>query len=118
MEKIKEYKFIIIIGLVFLGLLFYWFQIRPINIKKNCSQIREVIPADIGITKNQADINTKIYNEKCGIGGEYQGNGRLQSFKCYLLEKDTRERVPASEKTAIRETTKNEYDLCLRNNGL
>lgn len=36
MKKIKEYKGIIIIGLIILGFAFYWFQLRPINIKKNC----------------------------------------------------------------------------------
>ena len=36
MEKIKEYKYIILIGLLVLGIIFYWFQIRPTQIVKNC----------------------------------------------------------------------------------
>jgi hypothetical protein len=38
MEKIKEYKGIIIIVLVLVLGAFYWFQIRPIQIIKYCSK--------------------------------------------------------------------------------
>lgn len=37
MEKIKQYKYIILIALIILGISFYWFQIRPSQIKKECS---------------------------------------------------------------------------------
>lgn len=36
MEKIKEYKYIILIILVILGFIFYWFQLRPLQIRKGC----------------------------------------------------------------------------------
>jgi len=37
MNKLKEYRLIIIIGLLILGGLFYWFQYRPSQIKKKCA---------------------------------------------------------------------------------
>ncbi len=37
-KKINEYKGIIIIVFIVLGGWFYWFQLRPIQIKKECSQ--------------------------------------------------------------------------------
>lgn len=40
MEKIKQYKVIIIIGLVIIGFGFYWFQIRPSQIRIECGEKR------------------------------------------------------------------------------
>ncbi len=39
MKKIKEYIIIIIIGVIVLGGAFYWFELRPLSIKKDCSWI-------------------------------------------------------------------------------
>jgi hypothetical protein len=37
MEKLKEYKYIIlIIGLVVLGFAFYWYEYKPTKIKERC----------------------------------------------------------------------------------
>ncbi|MDO8604820.1 MAG: hypothetical protein Q7K40_05525 [bacterium] len=36
MEKIKEYRGIIIIALIILAFSFYWFETRPSLIKKDC----------------------------------------------------------------------------------
>lgn len=37
MEKLREYKYIILLQLVILGFAFYWFEYRPIKIKEKCS---------------------------------------------------------------------------------
>lgn len=37
MEKFKQYKYIILILIVILGFAFYWFQLRPSEIRKYCS---------------------------------------------------------------------------------
>lgn len=37
MEKLKEYKYLILILLIILGFSFYWFEWRPYRISKNCS---------------------------------------------------------------------------------
>ncbi|MES2023855.1 MAG: hypothetical protein V4439_04170 [Patescibacteria group bacterium] len=113
MKKIKENKEIVIIVVLVLGFLFYWFQLRPVMIKKNCSWFTEVTPADIGITKEQADINKiKLSNGECS-----DSQGRLSSFSCYMLEKDTAVRPPSPEKTETKEATKIQYDKCLKHNG-
>lgn len=36
MNKVKEYKWIIIITFLILGFSFYWFQYRPSEIKSRC----------------------------------------------------------------------------------
>ncbi len=51
MEKIQEYKYIIILGLTSLILGFYWFQLRPSLIKKNCSLTTKTIQATPEVTK-------------------------------------------------------------------
>ncbi len=35
MDKLKEYKYIVL-GVVILGAAFYWFQLRPAQIRKEC----------------------------------------------------------------------------------
>mgnify|MGYP001363335432 CR=1 FL=1 len=39
MEKLKEYKYIIIIVLIILGLVFYWFEWRPSRIMIKCNDL-------------------------------------------------------------------------------
>jgi len=39
MEKIKQYKWIIIIGLIVFGLYFYWYQWKPHETRKFCGGI-------------------------------------------------------------------------------
>jgi len=36
MEKLKQYKYIILITLMILGLTFYWYSYRPYHITKLC----------------------------------------------------------------------------------
>jgi len=42
MEKIKQYKFIILIVIIILGIAFYWFEWRPAQIRKECSERSKV----------------------------------------------------------------------------
>ena len=56
MKIIKEYKIIIIIGLVLFVSVFYWFQIRPSNIRKNC--IKEINYANLGAQYVQGKYKT------------------------------------------------------------
>lgn len=37
MNKLKQYKYIILILLIVLGFIFYWYEIRPAKIRHNCS---------------------------------------------------------------------------------
>ena len=114
MKNIKQYKIFLIIGLVIIGFGFYWISIRPVQIKKNCAWTKEVIPADAGVTKEQAEINKKIYD-----------NCILSSWKCaggphnrVGLARDTLERLPQPERTEIIEASDSEYKTCLRQHGL
>jgi len=109
MEKFKKYKEIFIVAVVILGLAFYWFQLRPTMIKKECSWFTQVISADAGITKEQADAMRKESLEQCGK--------RSTGMPC-LLDKYSEERDPQPGKQITRDATKSEYDACLRRNGL
>ncbi len=94
------------------GFVFYWFQIRLTVIKKNCSWITYIVPADPGVTKEQADFNKKALDQ---CNSQPPPNNGIKMF-CY--QKDIEERPPKSEKEVVREATKDEYDLCLRRQGL
>jgi hypothetical protein len=39
MEKLKEYKYIILILFFILGFAFYWYEWRPTQIKKKCFDV-------------------------------------------------------------------------------
>jgi hypothetical protein len=115
MEKIKEYKLLIIVLIVF-SFIFYWTQMRETLIKKDCSTIVEVVPAKGEITKEQAELN-KVMFEQCKLDNP---GGRLFSVssKCSLLEEGTVARPYQPEKEEIREATEEEYKTCLRQRGL
>lgn len=36
MHKFKEYKYTVLITLIILGIAFYWFQLRPAQVRKDC----------------------------------------------------------------------------------
>lgn len=143
MEKfIKENKNIIVICVIILGLLFYWFQLRPVSIKKNCSFTTKVIPADAGITKEQAEQN-KIDFEQCklkyplvpfndigGINGvsyyqymiiiedsttEIQ---REEIKECNDTSQNTTERISSPERREKISVSEKKYSQCLREHGL
>jgi hypothetical protein len=61
MRKLKEYSLIILIGLLVIGCLFYWYEIRPIKIRKQCWDI-----AFEKTTAKNGDRDDVIYNyQKC-----------------------------------------------------
>jgi hypothetical protein len=60
----KNNKFIMIHGVVILVLIagwFYWFQYRPILIRKNCAEQTRVALNTAGSSASTSDINT-VYN--------------------------------------------------------
>ncbi len=114
MNKIKENKGVFIIGIIIFSLLFYWFQIRPTSIKKECSWSIEVIEADPGVTEAQAKENKESF-EECSAK---KSSGRVTSFNCYLLGENSTARAPQPERTEINVATDDEYRTCLRQNGL
>ena len=116
MEKFKKYKEIFIVAVVILGLAFYWFQLRPVQIKKECSWFTQIIPADAGVTKEQAEINKKAFTE-CSVKNDVQGTGAF-NFKVPCNSENIEERAPVSEREFASAATKSEYEVCLRRNGL
>ena len=51
MKKIKEYWIIILLILFVVGGLFYWYELRPTKILKECSKWKELSFYDAGATK-------------------------------------------------------------------
>lgn len=101
MENLKKHKEIVIIFLI-LGITFYWFQVRPAQIKKSCSLVTEIKEA---ITKEQAEINKVELKEACEKYPNY----------CTILGIETEERP---QKIEVHEASDKEYNQCLRQHGL
>ena len=65
MEKLKQYKYIILILLITLGFVFYWFEYRPTKIKETCSAEAHMglrILAEANDNKRQEMINSYYYD--------------------------------------------------------
>jgi len=55
MEKVKQYKFLILLGILILGFIFYWFEWRPAQIRKECAERSK--------SKIYNDRYSNIYNQ-------------------------------------------------------
>lgn len=119
MEKLKEYKVIIIITLVILGGAFYWLSLRQVLIKKNCFWFTEITPATEGMSKAQFETTKKVAEETCNQDSKVNTNYEYNvSWNRTCNIPDAKLMLPQPEKKEIREATKSEYDNCLRRNGL
>jgi len=72
MEKIKQYKYIILISLIILGLAFYWYEWKPMQTKKDCADWAiETIDKNIGpgyvpvAERPDRNPDFNIYYERC-----------------------------------------------------
>ena len=74
MEKIKEYKYVILIVLLIIGYAFYWLQIRPELTRKECAGVaidrinafnegKGYVPINERADRNDTDFNR--YFERC-----------------------------------------------------
>lgn len=66
MDKLKQYKYIILIVLVILGFIFYWYEYRPMKIKQQCSadaQFDQRATMETNDLKRQEFIN--MYYDDC-----------------------------------------------------
>ncbi len=65
MKKIKEFKGIIIIIFILISGAFYWYELRPMQIKKNCHKISSTrkINWDKMIYENKDGSIGKSYSE-------------------------------------------------------
>jgi len=119
MEKLKEYKYIILISLIVLGAAFYWFEYRPSHIKHVCSwekKHHDLIPAWPGLTNEEKNTQITKCNEESNSSNQFI---RLFADSCIKdVEKDIAPRpaVPAWDEWVT--TSDTEYKFCLRNKGL
>ncbi len=57
MQKLKEYKYIILIALVILGFVFYWYEIRVSKIYSSCSRkISNIIKENPNLERDGIEV--------------------------------------------------------------
>lgn len=118
--KNKNISIIIIcLSLLIVGSSFYWFQVRPSQIRRDCSWTKKHSDAVVGVTQEEADrrkaecIERQNKNKESGMLSDawYELNvkGCEDTYKSSTSQpaKDWYEK--ASEK---------EYDFCLHSKGL
>lgn len=92
---------------------FYWFELRPSTIRKNCSWIHEQSPEIKAISGDESVIvpNTSNLDLNTWEGLNAEAEAKLMM----------RKKVGSSAVSAMdywRKSTSKEYDFCLRSNGL
>ena len=67
MEKLKQYKPIILIALVVLGFAFYWYSYRPMKIVENCTNgARErAYDEEFYINQNESRLDYENFYQRC-----------------------------------------------------
>lgn len=73
MEKIKQYKYIILIALIILGFTFYWYEWKPMQTKKDCADraIETIDKNNIGrnyvpvAERTDRNLDFNIYYGRC-----------------------------------------------------
>ena len=115
--KLNNFKYIIIFVLI-LSSFFYWYELRPVIIKKQCSWFTyttqtPAIPAFKGVTKE--DIEKNRIERKCN--GNETG---LDELLCSsLTEQPARPAIPAGPiEKVTRSASEIEYSECLKHNGI
>jgi hypothetical protein len=116
LKSVKNPLIIIILVLIILGVSFYWFAVRPSQIRKECSWI--LVKAYTQEEKNSAK---KYLEENCptadGIADRiiWKNKGEV-SQSC--IENMDMLYAPTGNKNQKRPATDNEYAKCLRENGI
>lgn len=109
--------------------LFYWYELRPASIRRECSWVKvvdEPQPAKPAITKEGVEESRAKY-EECmkdipkvsDDSGWGSFNNLSEEIKCEELLKHEREAVPAKPGGEwYREANEKEYNTCLHQKGL
>lgn len=127
----KKYYFlaILIFVLVVVVEAFGWFEIRPSNIKHECSWVRMVdpaIPAEPAITKEEAE-NSKLEYNRCISNqtvpendGWAQANLEAKRAMCerFVLKQERQAILAQPEHEWYRKARETEYNFCIHEKGL
>ena len=114
------FAFIILIGITLAGGSFYWFELRPIPIKKECSWVTDTkitVRGDLGMTQEQADRQNAKTKERFPNGCTGVDPDGIEALVCDLV---ATVRPPREQKMGsyVRVANSEEYKECLRHNGL
>jgi hypothetical protein len=118
MDKLKQYKWLVLFGFVIIAGVFYWYQIRPAIIKHNCSWVKrheDAKPANPGVTQAEADIN-KQKEATCNLKATSAFDRLNCKYAAPTSYVSPQPAVPAKDWYAS--ANKNEYDFCLHDKGL
>jgi hypothetical protein len=119
---------LILILLIILTGLFYWIQIRPSQIKQNCSWIKAHKDAVAAVPPKSAELTSdEVIQCYVGCDKQFKKTSEItdSSFKNSLCLADCDQRgksfsgYPAEPaKDWLEPTMKEEYDFCLHSHGL
>ena len=119
-----------IISVVILGGLFFWFQIRPAEIKKECSWVEKQTSAVAEVTQAQADQakidlaacqktypnHKTIYDALIPNNGGYQGMPSPECSALDLAAQGPHPAVPSRNYYVAADSA--QYSFCLHSHGL
>jgi len=105
---------------IFIAGIFYWYEWRPSQIRKECSWVEVIKPAQEVVTKEEAEKNKQEYEECLKQEEEKEVTNKnifLTSF-CETINKNTVEREYIPQEVYYRKASNAGYEFCLNVNGL
>lgn len=127
----------IVITILFglLGGAFYWFEYRPTQIRKSCSYVKVIIPEVQEVTLEESE-DTKVANRRCkqeivssgncsDIDSSHSVTWGWEAFSKWAECESCNGKFPIKEQTSYqpsreeyKEALEEDYQRCLRNNGI
>lgn len=112
--------FSILTAISLAGSAFYWFELRPIPIKKECSWVTDTrisVVGDSGQTQAEADKKNAENKKRFPNGCANVPSGTFDEVLCDSIATARPSREQKTE-SYIRAASDQEYKECLRHNGL
>ena len=119
MENKNVSIIIICLSLFIVGSSFYWFQVRPSQIRRDCSWIKKHSDAVVGVTQEEADRQKAECIERQNVNRE---SGALNDFYYELSIKGCEDMYKSitsqPAKDWYEKASEKDYEFCLHSKGL
>jgi hypothetical protein len=103
-------------GLILLGSLFYWYQVRPASIKHDCSWVMVHEDMKSAVTQAEIDAETKKREIDCANSKDSWERLNFCSLIKGITSQEPHDAVPI--KDYYRKASEDEYKFCLHDKGL
>jgi hypothetical protein len=116
-SSVKNLSFIVVLILIFTGIPFYWFAIRPSQIKKGCSWVlvRSYTQEEKNLAKKYLEGNCPVINS---VADKVIWNYNRETISQECIKNMDMQYAPLGNGNVRRSANDAEYNRCIREKGL